>query len=240
MIDAKYTKEMLKLYNNLVLIVNIKKKIIAYATKGENVVGENVEYNKFIDKVVKDNDFDDVTRGKLERFLNNLQVDSKPFLVNANYSKNNGFTTRYIIKGQKISDHEVILSFEDVGKVSNNIEDSLTRLKTKVGIEPYINDAIKNKKEFALIIVCFDKFEEYEQTYGKMLTDIILVEAASSLKKVIGDNGIAARISNHFGKELENKTIVLLILRKRKYPGMKAKGWIKEWENLYLNFLLAP
>ena len=197
MIDLNHAEQILRLYDNLVVFVNIKDKIISYATRGERVVAKGSTYDEFVDKITKKNDFDLQTKGKLERFLNNLEVDDRPFSVNANYSRNDGTLLRYEIKGQKVSDDTVILSFENVGKLTDRNEDNLTRLKTKSGIEEAVNDAIKNDKEFALLIVTLDNFEEYEQTYGTMLTDIVLVEAASSLKKYILDNGLAARISHN-------------------------------------------
>ena len=197
MIDLNHAEQILRLYDNLVVFVNIKDKIVTYATRGERVVAKDLNYDEFVDRIVKRNDFDDETKGKLERFLKNLDVDDRPFSVNANYSREDGSLLRFEIKGQKVSEDTVILSFENVGKLTDRDEDNLTRLKTKSGIEQAVNDAIKNNKEFALMVVTLDNFEEYEQTYGTMLTDIVLVEAASSLKKYIADNGLAARISHN-------------------------------------------
>ena len=197
MIDLNHAERILRLYDNLVVFVNIKDKIVTYATRGERVVAKDLNYDEFVDRIQKRNDFDEETKGKLERFLKNLDVDDRPFSVNANYSRKDGSLLRFEIKGQKVSEDTVILSFENVGKLTDRDEDNLTRLKTKSGIEEAVNDAIKNNKEFALMVVTLDNFEEYEQTYGTMLTDIVLVEAASSLKKYIADNGLAARISHN-------------------------------------------
>ena len=72
MIDLNHAEQILRLYDNLVVFVNIKDKIVTYATRGERVVAKNLNYDELVDRIVKRNDFDNETKEKLERFLKNL------------------------------------------------------------------------------------------------------------------------------------------------------------------------
>ena len=57
-----------------------------------------------------------------------------------------------------------------------------------------VKESIVKNVSFALMIVDVDNFKEYNDTYGHMFGDIVLIEIASAIKDFIGDRGYVSRI----------------------------------------------
>ena len=71
--------------------------------------------------------------------------------------------------------------------------DELTKCYKKETLYEKIKEAINEKKEFILMKIDIDNFSNFNNTFGHMLGDMILIEIATLFKSIILNNGYVAR-----------------------------------------------
>ena len=110
------------------------------------------------------------------------------------FSANDGSLKNILILGKKESETEILLIFFETHIDNSGQIDELTKANSKSYIVKKVNSAIAAKQEFALMLVDIDYFKQFNDTYGHMFGDIILIELVAECKKILGDKGSIARI----------------------------------------------
>lgn len=194
MIKDKYIDKLLSLYNNLTIIVDLEKKLISKAYDCERLVIENYTYSDFIDYVSKYKKFNKLSKDRLLIFFNELDSTEGKINLVSNLSTETNDIITLDIKGNKISDGEMLIVLSDLNAENYAKNDSLTKLLTRDEIVNKARSFIENKINFLLMIVDIDNFKAFNDNFGHMFGDIVLVETAASLKKHLKNTGTIGRI----------------------------------------------
>ncbi len=189
-----YIDEILKLYNSYIIFVDTKKAIVELVFDGDVKLAENISYAEFADLFTKNGNFNEESNGKMNRFLNQLNIgDDEIFTLQAKYETLNFEKVPIIVKGKKITDDNAILSFSSEYNIGNKKSDDLTRVLTKASLIPIIENSISNETPFIFMLFDLDNFASFNDKYGTMFGDILLVETAASIKRIIKTDGYVAR-----------------------------------------------
>ncbi len=188
--------EILKLYNNFIFFVDTKNKIVESIMDGNTLLCDSMTFEEFTPFFQNHFEITEESASKIYRFLNQLKIgDENIFTFEAKYDLLNDDKLPMIIKGRRIDSYRAILSFSSDRKVDNKEVDGLTKLPTADALKPYIKNAIQQNIPFALMLFDIDRFQDFYQKYGSIYADILLVETAASIKKVVKTNGYIARES---------------------------------------------
>ncbi len=71
--------------------------------------------------------------------------------------------------------------------------DELTKCYKKEALYEKIEEAVNDKKEFILLKIDIDDFSDFNNRFGHMLGDMILIEISTLIKSIILNNGYVAR-----------------------------------------------
>lgn len=194
MIKDKYIDKLLSLYNNLTIIIDLEKKLISKAYDCERLIIENYTYFDFIDYVSNYKKFNKLSRDRLLIFFNELNSTEGKIDLISNLSTETNDIITLEIKGSKISESEMLIVLSDLNTENYAKNDSLTKLLTRDEIVNKAKEFIENKINFLLMIVDIDNFKAFNDDFGHMFGDIVLVETAASLKKYLKNNGTIGRI----------------------------------------------
>ena len=188
--------EVLKLFNSYIIFVNTDKKIVELFLDDDVEIAHDLTYDEFCDVFVNTGKFDDDSKGKMSRFLNQLNVgDDNIFNLQITYHTQDGENVPLLVRGRKISNSKVILSISSEYIISNTKVDNLTRLLTMNSLIPIVNKKMVNNEDFILIVIDIDNFNTFVAKHGSMFGDILLVETAAYLKRIIKTDGYVARES---------------------------------------------
>ena len=188
--------EILKLYNDFVFFVNTDNQIVESVMDGNNILGNNLTYEEFSNLFKSHFELTEASAAKMLRFLTQLKIGSDDiFTFEAKYDLESGEKLPMIVKGKRVDQSVALLSFSSDRKVDNKQTDGLTKLYTMDALKPLIQNAIQQQIPIALLLFDIDNFQEYNQKYGNIYGDILLVETAASIKKVVKTNGYIARES---------------------------------------------
>lgn len=194
MIKDKYIDKLLSLYNNLTIIIDLEKKLISKAYDCERLIIENYTYFDFIDYVSNYKKFNKLSKDRLLIFFNELNSTEGKIDLVSNLSTETNDIITLEIKGSKISESEMLIVLSDLNAENYVKNDSLTKLLTRDEIVNKAKEFIENKINFLLMIVDIDNFKAFNDNFGHMFGDIVLVETAASLKKYLKNNGTIGRI----------------------------------------------
>lgn len=223
-----YYDEILKLYDSYIIFVDTKKAIVELVFDGDVKLAENISYEEFADLFTKNGNFNEESNGKMNRFLNQLNIgDDAIFTLQAKYETLNYEKVPIIVKGKKISDDKAILSFSSEYNIGNKKTDDLTRVLTKDSLIPIIKNSISNEIPFIFMIFDLDNFTSFNDKYGTMFGDILLVETAASIKRIIKTDGYVAR-------ETSDKFLILLYAN-TDYDSVYKK--VQELRNSVINLI---
>ncbi len=223
-----YYDEILKLYDSYIIFVDTKKAIVELVFDGDVKLAENISYEEFADLFTKNGNFNEESNGKMNRFLNQLNIgDDAIFTFQAKYETLNYEKVPIIVKGKKISDDKAILSFSSEYNIGNKKTDDLTRVLTKDSLIPIIENSISNETPFIFMIFDLDNFTSFNDKYGTMFGDILLVETAASIKRIIKTDGYVAR-------ETSDKFLILLYAN-TDYDSVHKK--VQELRNSVINLI---
>ena len=188
--------EILKLYDSYIIFVDTKKTIVEIVLDGDIKLAENVSYSEFADIFTKNGNFNEESNGKMNRFLNQLNIgDDEIFTFQAKYETVDFEKVPIIVRGKRIGDGKAILSFSSEYNIGNKKIDDLTRVLTKSSIIPIIQNSIAKETPFILLLFDLDNFASFNDKYGNMFGDILLVETGASLKRIIKEDGYVGRDS---------------------------------------------
>ncbi len=75
----------------------------------------------------------------------------------------------------------------------NNLLDPLTKCILRGHIMTYVDELIREKVPFSLIIIDIDNFKQINDNYGHQQGDVILKETCKSIIETVGDAGLVGR-----------------------------------------------
>ncbi|MGM9969652.1 MAG: EAL domain-containing protein [Anaeroplasma sp.] len=194
MFDINFYDSLLHLNNDLVISMDLNKKIIEKVIDGDRNLGANISYEEFSEIFGKLLNLNSASKEKILKFLKNLVPSGEPFSINAKYEDENGEKIIIKCKGYVYTEQKVLITFSRKDKEPIHSFDPLTKIYTKTGIMSKFNEAIKSKRPFALMILDLDNFDYFNENYGHMFGDVALVETAAILKKFLKNDGFVSRI----------------------------------------------
>ena len=186
-------KKLLYLHNELIFVFDVKSKQIFDVYKGDIKYKDNVSIDEFIDIFRIHFNLQDNFRVKLYKFLINLNPPSDPFELALTYTQSDGSPISIKYMAMPIENNQVLLSLSTNREEMVSSIDDLTKCLTKDIFYEKINESIAAKKEFVLMKIDIDDFSKFNETYGHMFGDMILIEIAGLIKKYILNNGYVAR-----------------------------------------------
>ena len=185
---------LLLLYNNLTILVDLKQNKIEKVYNGNKLIDEDISYDDYIKLFGKIFNINLEGCEKMLRFISNLNPSIGPFNQPAKYETNDNEAITLEVKGQKFDDDRVLLIIKDYNQETKSNLDPLTKVYEKDVMLNMVKEAISSKKQFVLMIIDIDNFQIFNTTYGHMFGDIVLVETAASIKKYLGNRGFIGRI----------------------------------------------
>lgn len=186
-------KKILYLHNELIFVFDVKSKQIFDVYKGDIKYKDNVSIDEFIDIFRIHFNLQDNFRVKLYKFLINLDPPSDPFELALTYTQSDGSPISIKYMAMPIENNQVLFSLSTNREEMVSSIDDLTKCLTKDIFYEKINESIAAKKEFVLMKIDIDDFSKFNETYGHMFGDMILIEIAGLIKKYILNNGYVAR-----------------------------------------------
>lgn len=193
MSENEFLKNLLYVYSNITVVINVKEKIIVSLYNGNDLIGKNISFEDFAKKFSEIYDLNEKSENKMLRFVKNLNPDFQPFTQPASYESNSKGTIMFELKGIRYDDDNVILIADNFLSSAQDQYDELTKVYTKDVILDKIRETIKNSEPFLLMLIDVDNFKTFNNDYGHMFGDIVLVETAASIKKFLGNNGFVGR-----------------------------------------------
>ncbi len=187
-------KKLLYLYDNLTFDVSLTEKKVSFVMKKDKTLGEKLDYQEFADIFLSAFKIVPSAKEKLIRFMNNLNPANMPFDLPVEYISDTGSPVRVNYRGYKYNDTNVLFVVSISDDSHNGELDPLTKCYSKNFIIEKIKEAIDDNKEFTLMILDIDNFKLFNDNYGHMFGDIVLVEAVAAINSVLKDDGYIARI----------------------------------------------
>lgn len=191
---AKLLDRLLYLYNNVTFSVDINQKKVSFIMKGIETLGTDLDYESFAKVFFDSLKIVQSEKAKLVRFLNNLKPSETPFTLPVEYLSISSSPIRVTYKGFRYSENDVLFAVTIQDDSRSDYLDPLTRSYSKTFIIEKVREAIDSNRQFSMMIVDIDNFKLFNDTYGHMFGDIVLVEAVASISSVLKNNGHIARI----------------------------------------------
>ena len=186
---------LLYLYNNVTIFLDSENKKVIKFYDGSQLTAHNIDYQECVKLFKEKFNFSKNSEIKLTNFFTNLSISSEPFTANVSFELENGDKIPLIFKGYMDEDGtEIIVVSKPDANVTYSSIDYLTKVLSREAMTQKINLALTKPTPFALLLIDIDNFKEFNDSYGHMYGDIVLVETASSIKKFIGNRGFVGRI----------------------------------------------
>lgn len=185
-------KSILNIYNNITIVIDKQNKIIEKAYNANQTICENLNYKDFATLFCKINNLDDNGVIKLNKFLTNLLFEGT-FSISVSYKSKDGEDIPYKFMGVN-NDDSIVLIASTHNNDSILPYDSLTKVLNHESIIQEAKNLISNEIPFILVVMDVDDFKSFNDTYGHIYGDIILVGIAACLKNAVDINGFAGRI----------------------------------------------
>ena len=187
-------KKILNLHNELIFVIDIQSKQIFDVYKGDIKAKDKTTIDEFIDIFIEHFDLIDNFRIKLTKFLINLDPPKEQFELSMVYTKKDESSINIKYKAMPLDDEKILFSLSTNMEEMTSKLDDLTKCYTKEVLYDKISKSIIDKKEFVLMKIDIDNFKSFNEIYGHMFGDMILIEIAGIIKAFIGNNGHVARI----------------------------------------------
>lgn len=174
-------------------IVNTKLGKVLNAYYGNKKIADELDYHSFAAQFAKVYGLILDFEAKTLRFLENLNPGNESFTITVSYNTLNNKTLRILYSGARINEDEIlILTCPD--SATENSFDELTKTHSRGYLMGVVKEAIAKNESFVLMIVDVDNFKEYNDMYGHMFGDIVLIEIVSAIKDFLGTDGYVSRI----------------------------------------------
>ncbi len=194
----KLFENVLTLYNNIIIELDFNQKRVLRAFKSNHLFAENDTYHDFCEAFCQEEGLNDDSLNKLELFFSNLSPTKEPLsvivsLFRKNINTNHNNMIKYELKG--LLDNDLFyLTFANMDQLPVDSLDSVTKVYSRGVIIEKTKVEIQKRQPFALVILDIDNFKQFNDSYGHMFGDIILVETIAAIKKILGPRDFIGRI----------------------------------------------
>ncbi len=193
--QIKYNEAILDLYNSANVCYNTTTKIVEAFSIGSKFICANITIEEFAKKFIETYDINESQENKIIKFFNNFEPqEGQDINIEISFDVNFERTKMRMRAIGAVKDSKLYISFKNLNVIQSSDKDALTKVLSKKGIIPHFEQAIQDKREFALLILDIDDFYALEESLGKMYSDVILVETAAFIQKYVGNNGYVERI----------------------------------------------
>ncbi len=192
--EAALLDKLLYIYNNATFNVDLEKKKVSFLMRGKKILGQDLEYEAFAKLFFSSFKISLEAVPKLINFLENLDPSDQPFDLPVDYLTDIGTSIGLTYRGYRYTEKEILFVVWLNDDSHNGDLDPLTRSYSKSFIIEKIKEAIDDKQPFSMMIVDIDNFKSFNDAYGHMFGDIVLVEAVAAISNAIGNKGYIARI----------------------------------------------
>lgn len=189
----KLYNRVLMLNNDFIVEIDFTNKIVLNFLKANRLLAHNISLEEFCTLFCKEEKLISKTKEKFRLFFKNLFPNNETFSFISSFENEEGNTVRYEIKGG-FQDEILTIVFSNINNATLDSLDSTTKVFTRESVIEKTKIQIENKQPFALVILDIDNFKQFNDTYGHMFGDIILVETAAVIKKILGPNDFIGRI----------------------------------------------
>lgn len=188
--------DLLRMFDYSYYQVNVKESSIKSFESYSEAYSKTETIEEWIKNILKINNIDRTERGAFVDFFSTISSKPSPFHHTIDLVSVDGHSLCFDFRGLKHDDTTVLLGFKVITHFGeSNGLDTLTKVyQRQTGIEA-IQNMVLNKKKFALMMVDIDFFKDINDTYGHMIGDVVLLEIAQAMKRIVDKvDGIVARI----------------------------------------------
>lgn len=194
----EYTKifsKILEIKNNFSIIINRNTKIIESFFDGDNLIKENISFDDFFLTLIKIRNLKDDQASKLKIICDYIEGEDRKFDFRINLEqKDPEKTVTYSFYGYLLDENTLLFIAGENDYWGSAIYDPLTKLYNEATFNKKIRGEIANKTDFIMMVINIDNFGKYNETFGSIFGDLILIEVAASIRKYLGNNGYACRL----------------------------------------------
>ncbi len=187
-------KKVLYSNNNLIFALDTDSKEITDIYKGNNRFKDKATVDELINILLSHFDLLDRYVDDLKKFFLYLQDIEEAFEFSLDYEKTDGTTSNIRFKVIPGSSNKIIITVTVNFDETTLILDDLTKCYSKDTFYEAMNKSIERKQEFVLMKIDIDDFKAFNEKYGHMFGDMILIEIGSIIKSTLNNNGYVARI----------------------------------------------
>ena len=186
-------KKVLYSNNKLIFALNTTSKEVTDIYKGNDKFQDKATIDELINIFLGHFDISNKYYEELKRILVNLDLVEETFELDSNYDRNDGTLLNIKFNAIPCGSHKILFI------ASVNIDetilmlDDLTKCYSKDTFLESMNKAIDRKQEFVLMKIDIDNFKTFNEKYGHMFGDMLLVEIGAIIKSSIIRNGYVAR-----------------------------------------------
>ena len=192
---AKYFSKILEIKNSFTIVINRKNQIIEKFFDEDKVIKENIKFDDFLLTVPKIRNIDESEIEKFNIILDYLETDNKKFDFTISVEqKSPKKTVAYTFYGYLLDDNTLMFIIGENDYWGSARYDDLTKLYNEATFNKKIREEIAQNNPFIMMVVNIDNFSKYNDEYGSMFGDLILIEVAASIKKYLMNNGYACRL----------------------------------------------
>ena len=188
-------EKILEIKNGFGIIINRKTKIVEKFLIEDEIIKENISFDDFLLLVPKYRNIKASEADKFKVIFDYLETDVKKFDFSINLEQRSPKKlVTYSVYGYLLDDNSLLFIMGENDYCGSATHDSLTKLYNEATFNKKIKEDIANKNPFVMMVVNIDNFAKFNETYGSIFGDLILIEVASSINKYLGNNGYACRL----------------------------------------------
>ena len=185
--------QVIKFDSKFFFIVNTKEGKTLNVHFGDEKIADELDYHSFAVEFAKAYGLILDFEAKTLRFLKNLNPGNESFTITVSYNTLTNKTLRILYRGIRINEDEILILTSPDSSTENSF-DELTKTYSRGYLMGTVKESIAKNESFVLMIVDVDNFKEYNDSYGHMFGDIVLIEISSAIKDFLGSNGYVSRI----------------------------------------------
>ena len=192
---ANIFSKILEIKNSFAILINKNTKVIEQFFDEDKVIKENITFDDFLLILSKIRDIKDSDISKFNIIFDYLDTNNKKFdfTISLEQKSHKKFVA-YTVYGYLLDDNRLMFIMGENDYWGSARYDDLTKLYNEATFNKKIREEITKKNPFIMMVINIDNFGKFNQEYGSMFGDLILIEVASAIKQYLGNNGYACRL----------------------------------------------
>jgi len=131
MSEMEFLRNLLFVYSNITVIVDIKEKCIQSLYRGNDCIATNISFEEYAERFAEIFDLNEASKKKVQRFVENLNPNNQPFVQPASYESISKGPIMVELKGIRYEENKVILIADNYISSAADQYDDLTKVFTK-------------------------------------------------------------------------------------------------------------